>query len=555
MTPKKTTEIRKLADVYRALKQAEKISPPRRKEMLSSVSSLGRMCGQPLHDIPVDPQELREVIKELHPVQTKVSKKRLSNIKAGLILALRFAGAAEELRLAHEESEEWAAFRNSGTELHQRYALARFARYCTAHNLEPSEVTDAVMDAYEAHLARATINCDPKKARVETAKTFNCVLKRSGSKQPLLTASKGTNYITPPLSVYPKSFQKEFTAYLGRLGNPDLFAEDDLVKPLRPHTLRNTENHIRQFLDAAVLDGYERSHFTGLATLLDKEVVERAFKVIMARIGRSVPPTLLNILGTLIAIARHEVKAPEEVINRLLKIQKRIRQKVGGRVTRMSEKSRRRMEQFDDPENIKRLVVLPHEIAQRARRQEPSGRSALAMMYATAMTLLLVQPMRAANLASIELGKHLTPVRQKNKIIYRLHISADEVKNGVEILVDYTGDEADILRIYLRAFRPLLADDPENFLFPQRSGGARSASHLSEGIAAVVKKHTGLEVSAHLFRHFAARIYLAARPGDYESTRRLLGQKKLETTTSFYAPFSNRAAHEEYCNMLSGIRK
>lgn len=555
MTQKETTEIRTLADVHDAIKLAEKLSPPRRKEMLSSVSSLGKLLGQPLHDIPADLATLRAVIKKLHPVQARVTKKRLSNIKTGLTRALRFVGVAEELHTARKETKKWASFRSSGTAPHHAYGLSRLARYCSAHKIEPSHVTDAVMDAYEAHLARATINCDPKKARIEAAKTFNCVLKRSDSKQPLLTASKGTNYITPPLSVYPKSFQKEFTAYLGRLGDPDLFAEADLVKPLRPHTLRNIENHIRQFLDAAVLAGYKRSHFAGLATLLDKEVVERAFKVIMVRIGRSVPPTLLNILGTLIAIARHEVKAPGEVTNRLLKIQNRIRQKVGGQVTRMSDKSQRRMEQFDDPDNITRLVMLPHEIAQRARRQEPSARSALAMMYATAMALLLVQPMRAANLASIELGKHLTPVRQKNKTIYRLHIPADEVKNGVEILVDYTGDEADILRLYLGTFRPVLADNPENFLFPQRSGGARSASHLSEGITALVQKHTGLEVSAHLFRHFAARIYLAARPGDYESARRLVGHKKLETTTSFYAPFSNREAQQRYGNMISDIRQ
>lgn len=553
MTHQTPIEPRSLADVSRTIHTLKKIRPSSRTEMLSAISRLGKLLRRPLHDIPADLETLRDRIQNLHPVQAKVSKKSLSNIKAGLILALRFAGVAEELRVAPKESEQWAAFRHSGTSPHQAYALSQFARYCTAENLEPSEVNDDVMDDYQAHLARATLNRDPAKTRIETAKTFNCVVKRSGLNRPLLRARKGTAYVTPPLTVYPASFQKEFAAYRDRLRNPDLFSEDDLAKPLRPYTLRNIEHHVRQVLHAAVIAGYEPSFFTGLEKLIDINVVQAAFRVVAERSKHEVPVSLLNIVSSLLAIARHEVRAPDEVIRRLSKLKTRIAQRTPQHAG-MSAKSERRMQQFDDPENVARFICLPQEIAARARKGEQTRSTALEMMYAAAMTILFGNPMRAGNLASIELGKHLEPIRLGRKSIYRLHIPAEEVKNGVEVLAEYHDGQADLLRLYITKYRPLLSAEPGNYLFPKPSGGVRAAKHLSDGIKRFVGKYLGLEVSAHLFRHFAAHLFLEAHPSDYESTRRLVGHKKLETTTAFYSPRSNRAAQKRYEAILESKR-
>ncbi|MCV2880368.1 site-specific integrase [Sedimentimonas flavescens] len=553
MPPQTPIEIRSLADVQHLIAQAEKIKPSTRKEMLSAISRLSKMLGHPLHDIPADLESLRALLKKLHPVQAKLSKKSLSNVKAALILALRFTGVASELRLATKETEQWAAFRHSGTASHHAYALSRFARFCTAQDIEPADVTDAVMGEYEARLAGATINCGPSKVRIETAKTFNCILKRSDSNRPLLNARKGTAYITPPLTVYPQRLQQEIETYLGRLADPDIFSEGDLAKPLRPYTLRNIKHHLRQVLDAAVTAGYEPSFFTGLEKLIDIKVVQAAFGVIAERSKHEVPISLLNIASSLLAIARHEVRAPDEDIRRLSKLKTRIAQRTSQHAG-MSAKSERRMQQFEDPENVVRFICLPEQIFARARKGDLTRSTALEMMYAAAMTILFGNPMRASNLASIELGKHLEPVKLGRKSVYRLHISGEEVKNGVEILAEYHDGQADILRLYITKYRPLLSAEPGNYLFPKPSGGVRAAKHLSDGIKRFAGKYLGLEVSAHLFRHFAAYLFLEAHPGDYESTRRLVGHKKIDTTTAFYSPRSNRAAQKRYEAILASKR-
>jgi integrase len=67
-------------------------------------------------------------------------------------------------------------------------------------------------------------------------------------------------------------------------------------------------------------------------------------------------------------------------------------------------------------------------------------------------------------------------------------------------------------------------------------------------------KHTGLEMNPRLFRRFAAKLFLDRNPGDYETVRRLLGHKTIETTIRFYAGFETKAATKHYQGVVMGLR-
>jgi integrase len=49
-------------------------------------------------------------------------------------------------------------------------------------------------------------------------------------------------------------------------------------------------------------------------------------------------------------------------------------------------------------------------------------------------------------------------------------------------------------------------------------------------------RHTSLEMNVHLFRHFAAYLYLKANPGHYEPVRHLLAHKDIATDKSTNEP-------------------
>ena len=88
-------------------------------------------------------------------------------------------------------------------------------------------------------------------------------------------------------------------------------------------------------------------------------------------------------------------------------------------------------------------------------------------------------------------------------------------------------------------------------LFPNRSGGgARQSTNLGQNLTDEIYRQSGLRMNPHLFRHFAAYLYLRERPGDFETVRRMLRHKKLETTMTFYAELSNKWAHGHYDDVV-----
>jgi integrase len=57
-------------------------------------------------------------------------------------------------------------------------------------------------------------------------------------------------------------------------------------------------------------------------------------------------------------------------------------------------------------------------------------------------------------------------------------------------------------------------------------------------------------MTVHQFRHAAAAVYLKHYPGDYETVRRLLGHRDIQTTSKFYCGLETIAATEEFGRLI-----
>jgi integrase len=73
---------------------------------------------------------------------------------------------------------------------------------------------------------------------------------------------------------------------------------------------------------------------------------------------------------------------------------------------------------------------------------------------------------------------------------------------------------------------------------------------FSQQITVRIQKAVGLRVTVHQFRHAAAAIYLKHRPGDYETVRRLLGHRDIQTTIRFYCGLETLQATEEFGKLI-----
>jgi len=78
------------------------------------------------------------------------------------------------------------------------------------------------------------------------------------------------------------------------------------------------------------------------------------------------------------------------------------------------------------------------------------------------------------------------------------------------------------------------------------AGEPKIGNMFSTQITQRIQNATGLRITAHQFRHAAAAIYLKERPGDYETVRRFLGHRNIQTTTSFYIGLQTTQATVEF---------
>jgi integrase len=89
-----------------------------------------------------------------------------------------------------------------------------------------------------------------------------------------------------------------------------------------------------------------------------------------------------------------------------------------------------------------------------------------------------------------------------------------------------------------------------SWLFPGVAGDPKTANMFSIQITERIQKATGLRITPHQFRHAGAAFYLKHHPGDYETVRRFLGHRNIQTTINFYCGLQTMQATEEFGKLV-----
>jgi integrase len=539
-----------LANVISALECAD-LAARRRRDLVSAVHTTARLLNRNVAELTADMAALRERLAGIHHVQAGMSSKRLANVKSDLAAALRVAAAATPKPAQKVvRSPAWNAFLGSLNPPWERHCLTRLANYCSANVLPPSDVDDQVMERFRDHLAEASLAKDPDKTWKRTTQAWNRCVKRAGLNLAVLSTPKNARHRAIALAQFPASFQADLEAWIKRLSNPEFWTGEGPTKPLRPVSIRNVRATIRQFSSALVARGCPIEEITSLATLVEFDAYKDGLRFFLERNGNSPPTWLSGMAATLLAIARYHVKLPLEETEKLKTIKGRLKVDRPG----LTDKNKQRLAQFDDQYNVELLMLLPRRLVDRAEQSKTkSSRMALDVMHAVAIEILLAVPMRSGNLARLDVERHFKWHGQGNAQTVSLAIPASEVKNWQPIEADFSKDTTRLIRTYLKFYRQLVSDHPGDWLFPRRRGGPRS-DHLADNLCKVIYRETGVVMNAHLFRHLAGKLYLQQRPGAYEAVRRILGHRKLGTTTSFYTDLETKGAIRHYDEVVLSKR-
>jgi integrase len=198
------------------------------------------------------------------------------------------------------------------------------------------------------------------------------------------------------------------------------------------------------------------------------------------------------------------------------------------------------------------VVSLPNVLLQQARLANDHApiKAAVSAQLAVAVAILSFAPVRIGNLASIELGQNLIKPGGLNTP-YWLVFRQYDVKNRVDLNTKFDQPLTDLIDEYIHEFRPaLLRGANASWLFPGEGGQAKTIVMFGKQITMRIQKAIGLRITPHQFRHAAAAIYLKHHPGDYETVRRVLGHRDIQTTIRFYCGLETMQATEEFGKLI-----
>jgi integrase len=444
----------------------------------------------------------------------------------------------------------WFALRIRVRDTFVRARLSRFFAYASAKGIEPDQVDDRTVAEFEETLKRNSLLEGQTRIIRDFIREWNrCAEIIEGWPATRLTVLNRKLDYALPMSAYPSLFGADLEAYLDHLAHGDLFGRTGRG-PASPFTVRTLRGHLLRMATALVeSSGRDPVTIRSLADLIQPEALKAELNFFWNRNGNRKTGHLHNLALTAIKIAKWWVKASPEQISELQAIGRTVNPKDGG----MTARNRARLRQFDDPENVRRLIDLPQAIVRALPRQgAPSYAEALRVQSALAIAILLAAPMRMKNLASLRPGQYVIQTRPGG--VRHIVIPAEEVKNKTPLAFEVSDALGEVMDVYLARCRPLLAADPDGFLFPARKG-AKPPGHFAEQIKRMLWQETGIDLNAHCYRHLAAFLFLREYPGEYRTAQQLLGHNDINTTVKFYCGLEQADALRRYDALIDRYRK
>lgn len=522
----------------------------RRRDMISGLRRTAKALGFSPEDVPCDSRWLQPRLAKVSPASLRLAPKSWQNAVSDARAALAHFGIVERrfnriADLAPEWRTLWATVLESGDKTLQP-ALCRFVHFLNRQGVQPSKVREEHALLYRDALQLNEISKSPETAYRAAVNGWNLAGRRikAWPRTSLPLASRQFK-IKRDLKDFPLSFRHELDQLISDLCNPDPLSDRFSNKALRPATIEQYRSQLIRFASELVHAGVELGSIKKLDILIEPAMAKRGLQQMLLRTDNVVTKSVSETAALLRNLARL-LDAPDDVRQALAELAKRVSVKPQNGMT---QKNRARLRVLQDQTNQLRLLSLPEQIFKRPRGKSRPYDHALAREDALAIAILLVCPVRVKNLAGIHLEHHLHRPGD-GRIFFVLEDA--ETKNQRPIEFELPRDVAQMLDRHLTTRCPQMCDPGTLWLFPRRDGrGHIVPNALSSRLSKRIRKETGLEMNAHLFRHFAVMNWLDANPGGYEVARRLLGHSEVSHTINMYSGLEARSATKAFADLIA----
>ena len=550
MTPIHLADIEpSFLDLIAAIEQAAELSGQRRQHWACSLRQIAKWLDRPAEVIPGRWNSVQFSVAQLHHARVGVTAKTLANHKSNVRAALRWFGKEHEVpQRGARLSAEWAALRDRiGSRFRDRiYSLMR---YSSARGVLPSAVDDKIFDEYWRYRTDTTALASNNTARRFMVRAWNTcadaidgLLLQRLTEPPLKTAE-------PAWEKFPEGLRKGLDDYFAGLAKPHRSLDGKRIQPCSPGTIRYRLAELVAMARMAVRLGVPIESLTSLAALLHPDVAELVIDAYWKKNGDEPKTGTIDLGKKLLRIARETGCLDQAELERLDDLRAALEQH---RREGLTAKNLQLIRQVLTDGVWSEVVSLPNVLMQQARLAKDHApiRAAVSAQLAVAVAVLTFAPVRIANLAGIELDQNLIKPGGLNTPFWLVFPNYD-VKNRVDLNFKFDQPLTDLIDEYVHEFRPvLLRGANASWLFPGKSGQPKHKLQFSKQITLRIQKAIGLRITVHQFRHAAAAIYLKHHPGDYETVRRLLGHRDIQTTIRFYCGLETMQATEEFGKLI-----
>jgi integrase len=555
MTDKLDQRAPTLAEVIARIEAAADLPHSRRRQLLSDLRTFCRWQGAALEHLPADVGFIRRSFGAMTPAGCGVSNRRFANVKSGVGRALDTAGLRQGNRYRGMPlSPAWQVVYDLLPDKYFRDFIRPFMRYASGQGIKPDAVDEATSRAYLAWLERNSFK-NPARDHQTFVRLWNRAADTvAGWPQvSLIKPARRKTYGVQWKSL-PAPFQADTKAYLDSLRNVELFAPAGPVKPLRESSIKSFKDRLRIAASALLRSGFPESRLISLAVLVEADNFKKIFRFHIDRADGAIKRWHYDLARQLLCVARHWLRLPEQDLEVLGAFCRQLGARCQG--DGLTKKNRDRLRPFEDPENFRRLVLLPTiEESQTRRMRPPNRKAALRQQIAIALDLLLLTGMRIGNLAGLQLDRDLHWSRGCGNGVLHISVAAERVKNEVALEYEINADSAGRIKRYIEQYLPLLTNGPCQFLFPGRHGRPKDPGTLGKQVSRLIRARLGLDVNPHLFRHLGGLKLLELHPGAYELVGRHLGHASRETAYRHYSGLEAAQAHQILDDLVTGIRK
>ena len=537
-------------DLVAAIEQATELSDERRRHWVCSSRQIAKWLDRPITLVPARWTAIQIAVGQLHHARLDVRPKTLANHRANLKAALRWFGKEQDLpQRGIRLSLEWARF---GDKIDRRLIsrISSLMRYCSARGVAPSAVDDTVFEEYWRYRSETTALVSNNTQRRFMARAWNaCAATIDDLQLQPLTEPPLKVLAEPAWNQFREGLRKDVDDYFAGLAKPHRTLNGKRIQPCCERTILYRRAALVAFARMAVRLGTPVESLTSLAALLQPDLVERVIDAYWQKNGETPNTGTIDLGKTLLRMARETGCLDPSDVERLDDVRSALEHH---RREGLTPKNLQLIRQVLTSGVWTEVVSLPHVLMQEARSLKDHApiKAGITAQLAAAVSILTFAPVRLSNLVSIELGENLIKPGGLNTPFWLVFPHYD-VKNRIDLNFQFDQPLNDLIEEYIQDFRPaLLRGANASWLFPGENGRPKVKLTFSKLITDRIQKAIGLRITVHQFRHAAAAIYLKHHPGDYETVRRVLGHRDIQTTVRFYCGLETMQATEQFGKLI-----